>query len=90
MNNGSGTPLGYYVDDEQHLQVDEKKAPYVREIFQRFADGEMIKTIIADMNSRGVGIAVRVKKSRGDKKPYERPLNYNIVRRILSNRKTFY
>lgn len=87
MNNGSGTPLGYYVDEEQHLQIDEKKAPYVREIFQRFADGEMIKTIIADMNSRGVGITVRVKKSRGDKKPYERPLNYNIVRRILSNRK---
>lgn len=87
MNNGSGTPLGYYVDDEQHLQIDEKKAPYVREIFQRFADGEMIKTIIADMNARGVGITVRVKKSRGDKKPYERSLNYNIVRRILSNRK---
>lgn len=87
MNNGSGTPLGYYVDDEQHLQIDEKKAPYVREIFQRFADGEIIKTIIADMNARGVGITVRVKKSRGDKKPYERSLNYNIVRRILSNRK---
>lgn len=87
MNNGSGTPLGYYVDDEQHLQIDEKKAPYVREIFQRFADGEMIKTIIADMNARGVGITVRVKKARGDKKPYERSLNYNIVRRILSNRK---
>lgn len=87
MNNGSGTPLGYYVDDEQHLQIDEKKAPYVREIFQRFADGEMIKTIIADMNARGIGITVRVKKSRGDKKPYERSLNYNVVRRILSNRK---
>ena len=87
MNNGSGTPLGYYVDDEQHLQIDEKKAPYIREIFQRFADGEMIKIIIADMNARGVGITVRVKKSRGDRKPYERSLNYNIVRRILSNRK---
>ena len=86
-NNGGGTPLGYYVDDEQHLQIDDNKAHFVKEIFQRFADGEMIKDIIKDMNARGATITVRVKKSHGDKRPYERPLNYNIVRRMLSNRK---
>ena len=43
MSNGGITPLGYYLDDDQHLQIDESKAPFVREIFQRFADGEMIK-----------------------------------------------
>lgn len=86
-NNGSSTPLGYYVDDEQYLQIDEKKAPFVKEIFARFADGEMIKSIIKDMKLRGVGVPVRVKKSRGDKHPYERSLNYNIIRRMLSNRK---
>ena len=87
MNNGAGIPLGYYVDDTQHLQIDEKKAPYVREIFQRFADGEMIKSIIADLNARGATISYKLKKSRKEVKSYERPLSYNTVRRILSNRK---
>lgn len=86
MSNGGITPLGYYLDDEQRLQIDEIKAPFVREIFQRFADGEMIKTIIADMNARGVGTTVRMKKRPG-KKPYTKPLGYNNVRRMLSNRK---
>lgn len=86
MSNGGITPLGYYLDDEQRLQIDEVKAPFVREIFQRFADGEMIKTIIADMNARGVGTTVRMKKRPG-KKPYTKPLGYNNVRRMLSNRK---
>ena len=86
MSNGGITPLGYYLDDEQHLQIDERKAPFVREIFQRYADGEMIKMIIDDMNARGVGITVRMKKKAG-KKAYEKPLGYNNVRRMLSNRK---
>ncbi len=86
MSNGGITPLGYYLDEEQHLQIDESKAPFVREIFQRFADGEAIKTIIADMNARGVGIAVRMTKRPG-KKPYVKQLGYNSVRRLLSNRK---
>lgn len=86
LYNGSIVPLGYYVDDEQHLQIDERNAPFVREIFQRFADGEMIKSIIADMNARGVGITVSNKKKSG-RKAYSRPLGYNNVRRMLSNRK---
>ena len=86
LYNGSIVPLGYYVDEEQRLQIDEEKAPFVREIFQRFADGEMIKDIITDMNARGVGILVKMKKKSG-KKSYVRPLGYNNVRRILSNRK---
>lgn len=87
MNNGSGIPLGYYVDDTQHLQIDEKKAPFVKEIFQRFAEGEMIKTIISELNARGARISYKLKKSRKEVKTCERPLSYNTVRRILSNRK---
>lgn len=87
MNNGAGIPLGYYVDDTQHLQIDEKKVPFVKEIFQRFADGEMIKTIITELNARGATISYKLKKSRKEVKTYERPLSYNTVRRILSNRK---
>ena len=86
LYNGSIVPLGYYVDEDQRLQIDEEKAPFVREIFTRFADGERVKDIIADMNARGVGILVKMKKKTG-KKSYVRPLGYNSVRRMLSNRK---
>ncbi len=37
------------------------------------------------MNARGVGMTVRMKKKPG-KKPYTKPLGYNNVRRMLSNR----
>ena len=86
LYNGSIVPLGYYVDEEQRLQIDEEKAPFVRELFQRFADGEKIKDIIKDMNARGVGILIKMKKKTG-KRAYVRPLGYNNVRRMLSNRK---
>ena len=86
LYNGCVVPLGYYVDEEQHLQIDEEKAPFVREAFQRFADGEMMKSIIMDMNARGVGILVKMKKKAG-KKSYVRPLTYNSLRRMLTNRK---
>ena len=85
MNNGTVTPMGYYVDEEQHLQIDEKKAPFVKEIFERFAHGEKMKTIIDDFKARGIGVTIRGK--RGKTKSHENPLNYNIVRRMLTNRK---
>ena len=85
MNNGTVTPMGYYVDEEQHLQIDEKKAPFVKEIFERFAQGEKMKAIIDDFKARGIGVTIRGK--RGKTKSHENPLNYNIVRRMLTNRK---
>ena len=86
LNNGSVVPMGYIVDDEQHLQLDEAKVPFVVEIFNRFADGDSIKNILTDMNNRSVGIRIHGKKSK-TKKAVDRPLNYNIIRRMLSNRK---
>ena len=56
------------MDDDQHLQVDEKKAPYVREIFGRYADGETIKDIVYDMNIRGATITVSLKKANDGRK----------------------
>ena len=86
-NNGSVIPLGYYVDDDQHLQVDEKKAPYVREIFGRYANGETIKDIVYDMNIRGITLTVSLKRANDGRKSYEKPLNYNMIHRMLRNRK---
>ena len=71
MNNGSVTPMGYYVDDEQHLQIDEAKAPFVVEIFERFNKGDSMASIIRDMNARGVGVTMRARKG---KKARENPL----------------
>ena len=85
MTNGSITPMGYYVDEDQHLQIDEKKAPFVREIFLRFAAGESLKSIVENMNARGVGIAIKGRHGRS--KPHEIALTYNSVRHILMNRK---
>ena len=85
MNNGTVTPMGYYVDENQHLQIDQAKAPFVVEIFERFAQGEKVKSIIDNMKARGIGVTVRGK--RGHKKPHETPLSYNIIRHMLSNRK---
>ncbi|MBQ9469173.1 MAG: recombinase family protein [Clostridia bacterium] len=53
--NGAGSPpLGYNIDAEKHYQIDEKTAPIVREIFERYAAGEPRKTIISDLNARGL------------------------------------
>ena len=61
------------------------KAPFVKKIFERFTQGEKMKTIIDDFKARGIGVTIRGK--RGKAKSHENPLNYNIVRRMLTNRK---
>ena len=46
-------PFGYYMEDKKWL-VDESASAFVREIFQRFADGEGMRTIAIDIGNRGV------------------------------------
>ena len=53
-NNGGGIPLGYLLGNEQKLVLDPVTAPIVREIFQRYADGEIVRTIVEDFNRRGL------------------------------------
>lgn len=43
-------PLGYYTDDEKILHIDEKQAPIVKEIFERYAKGEKIAAICRWLN----------------------------------------
>ena len=47
-------PFGYYMEDKKWL-VDENESPIVREVFQRFADGEGMRTIAIDLGNRGIG-----------------------------------
>ena len=49
-NNGGGIPLGYQLTDDQHLRIDLLTAPIVREIYQRYAEGETVRSIITSLN----------------------------------------
>ena len=52
-NNGGTTPFGYNVVDHK-LVIDPVTAPVVLEIYQRYADGETIREILEDLNSKGI------------------------------------
>ena len=73
--NGGQIPYGYYIDENQKLAVNETLAPIVNEIFTMYADGKMIKEIVAYL--KGKGIKTRLGKE----------MSYNIVQYMLSNRK---
>lgn len=73
--NGGTRPLGYIVDDEQHLQPDPLVAPFILEAFKRYEEGATMTEIQDWMNERGI------KNTRG------RLLNYNSIQRMLGNRR---
>ena len=72
--NGVRAPYGYYVDEQDHYQIEESTAPIVKEIYSLYLSGTRVNDIAKLLTSRGV-------KNRG----YS--LNYNAVFRILTNRK---
>lgn len=49
---GGNIPMGYRLQDHK-LVPDEKTAPLIRELYQRYADGEPLAAIAADFNERG-------------------------------------
>jgi len=54
-NNGGSIPLGYKLNkDTQKLEINPLTAPVVREMFQRYAEGDTIKNIRDDFNQRGL------------------------------------
>ena len=52
--NGGAIPLGFDKDNEGYYVIDHMRAPIVREIFERTADGETSTSIIKDLEQRGV------------------------------------
>ncbi len=72
--NGVRAPYGYYVDEQDHYQIDNATAPIVKEIYSLYLGGTRVNDIAKILTSRGV-------KNRG----YS--MNYNAVFRILTNRK---
>lgn len=49
---GGSIPWGYRLEDHKLIE-DPKTAPLVRELYQRYADGESLASIANDFNSRG-------------------------------------
>ena len=74
--NGGGVPLGYLLDKKaQKLAIDPTTAPLVVEIFEKYADGKTVRSIVEDFNARGL----RTKKGQ--------PFNINSFSSLLKNRK---
>ncbi len=73
--NGGTMTIGYKRDKDGYYIIDEEKAPIVREVFERIANGETSKSIIEDFNVRGL------KTNLG------KPFAKNSLQKILRNEK---
>lgn len=73
--NGGPVTFGYYIDDEQHFQIDEETAPYITQIYNAYDSGMTMKEIAEDLNRKGVS------NVRGGR------FTINIISKILSNRR---
>ena len=52
--NGGKPPYGYYVDKERPLCVNDTTAPIVQEIFRMYAEGKLVREILAYLEERGI------------------------------------
>ena len=76
MNNGGNVPLGYYVNKATgKLDIDPETAPYVRELFSRYAAGERLTVLQAEMKARGI------RSKRGN------AYTVSVLSNLLKNRK---
>ncbi len=73
--NGGTLPIGYFIDEEQHFQIDPMTAPFVLEAFKRYDEGSTMTEIRDWLNEKGL------KNAKGN------PLNYNSVQHMLKNRR---
>ena len=73
--NGGTLPIGYVVDEEQHLQINKMTAPYVVEAFKQYDDGKTIADIQGYFKDKGVT------NTKG------RAVSWAAVQHMLSNRR---
>ena len=74
-NNGGRIPLGYQLGENRHLKIDPLTAPIVREIYQRYAQGDSARSIIDSLNE--MHILTRMNK----------PFRQSSLHALLRNRK---
>ena len=73
--NGGTKPVGYFIDEEQHFQIDPLTAPLVLEAYKRYGEGATMTKIRDWLNAQGM------KNTRGQ------PMSYNSVEHLLKNRR---
>jgi len=69
------TPLGYKLNNEKLYELDPVTAPIVKQIFEMYASGSMVKEITKELNSKGYRTA------------HNREFSKNSLARIFRNRK---
>ena len=75
LSNGSNPGLGFKVNPDKTFRIDEEEAAIVREIFERYAQGQTKAEIIKDLQRR------RIKTSLG------KDFTYNSLSKMLRNRR---
>ena len=73
--NGGTLPIGYVVDEEQHLQLNPLTAPYVLEAFKKYDKGSTITEIQSYLSNKGIS------NTKG------KPVSWGAVQHMLSNRR---
>ena len=73
--NGGTPPIGYYVDDDRHYQINPSVAPIVLAAFNHYADGYSMQEVVNLLNNNGI------RSVRGNK------INVNAVTRMFHNRR---
>ena len=73
--NGGTLPVGYVVDEEQHLQINEMTAPHVVEAFKQYDEGKTIAEIQSYFKEKGIT------NTKG------RAVSWAAVQHMLSNRR---
>lgn len=81
---GTAAPLGYRIDHEQRLAVDDAEAGMVRDIFQRFLDLGSMGALVEFLQRRGYKTKSWVTRDR--KKRGGGLFDRNAVYRLLNNR----
>ena len=71
--NGGNILYGYAVDPDRRYILHDERAPIVKEMFERIADGETMQAIMEDLNRRGI------KTNRG------KPFRKNSLQHTLRN-----
>ena len=72
--NGGAVTFGYAIDKDKRFRKDPVTAPIVTDVFERYADGEPIRSIIDDLNSKGI-------TNNG------RKFTYHFINWLLKNRR---
>jgi len=75
-HNGGVIPFGLKLNNEREFEPDPLTAPIVKEIFERYADGESVPSIIENLDARGIKIGASGKQ-----------LHINSFRNLIRNRK---